>query len=93
MSDMKKENQIGCRDDQQSIEHILAYAVLFEGFKDIITAYFFSFLLSQHEKQESKTLKTQLGHTIFSTIFVVSGFILCMDNTRRTSPKSGQSQP
>lgn len=33
MSDMKKENQIGSRDSLLSIEHILGYAVLSDGFQ------------------------------------------------------------
>lgn len=92
LSHIKKENQIEGRDDLQSTGRLLGYAVLFEGFQ-CNHCFFFSLLLSQHEKQESKITKTtQLGHTIFSTIFVVSGFILCVDSTCRTSRKSGQRQ-
>lgn len=53
---------------------------------NVISAYLFSPPLSQHEKQEIITTETQLSYTIFSTIFVGSGFILGMDNTCRTSP-------
>lgn len=84
MSDMKKENQRWSGEDLQSIEHILGYAGSLMSFS-VIAAYFFSPPLSQYEKQEIITTKTQLGHTIFSTIFVGSGFILGMDNTCRTS--------
>lgn len=46
-----------------------------KGFNGI-TVYFFSLPLSHHEKQESKTAKAQLGHTIFFYYFCSSWFYI-----------------
>lgn len=53
-------------------------ATLCSDLKDFnrTTAYFFSLPLSPHEKQESKTTKAQLGHTIFFYYFCSSWFYI-----------------
>lgn len=49
----------------------ISSVVLCSDLKDFntTTAYFFSLPLSRHGKQESKTTKAQLGHTIFFYYF------------------------